>query len=218
MTEKKHKHKRLNAQQWDEVRDAYVQGVFDNDGNRSYPTLEALAESYDVHITTVHRHSKDEGWLEQRAVFQGKLQQEVDNEKRKYLSQEAVEFDVNSLKIAKALQSDIIRLMRMSNKDRADYEDQIDAWMQRKINALANDEDFTEPKPGLPKLFSASGLVQLSSALEKTQRAGRLALGQSTENQNVSGNVTTADAGLNEAFEIVRKLSAATESGSDSLH
>ncbi len=80
--------------------------------------------------------------------------------------------------------------------------------------AAAN--NYGAPSRGIPaRDFMSQGGVR---ALEKTQRAGRLALGQSTENQNVSGNVTTADAGLNEAFEIVRKLSAATESGSDSLH
>lgn len=213
----KQKHKRLSAQEWEEVRASYVQGIVNEGGNRSYPTLEALAESYGVHILTVHRHSKDEGWREQRAVFEGKLQREMDDEKRKLLSQEAVEFDVNTLRIAKALNAEIVRVMRSGNAERQIFEDEMADWQKRKLDALSNDQSFSEPRPSLPRILSTSGLAQLSGALERSQRAGRLALGQSTENQNVSkgGDV---DAGLGEAFSLIRNLAASRKGGDDIIH
>lgn len=213
----KNKHKRLSADEWEKVRSAYVQGVTDADGNRAYPTLEALAESYDVHLLTVHRHSKNEGWREQRAVFEGKLQREMDEEKRKLLSQEAVEFDVNSLRIAKALNVEIVRAIRSGSTERAVYEDDMEAWQIRKLKALEADEDFSEPRPALPRILSTSGLSQLAGALERAQRAGRLALGQSTENQNISAGVD-ADAGLGEAFQLIRDMATTSKGGGSIIH
>ena len=209
---------RMTEAQWVEARNLYVQGTEGPTGERVYPTLENLAEQYKVNLVTVHRHSKAGDWKGQRIIFQAKLKREVDAAKRKQLVEEAVDFDATSLKLAKALQSDIVRLMRLANSERQRYEAELESWHDRRAQVIAKGEQFTEPLPPQPAIINSSGINQLASALEKTHKTGRLALGESTENRNVSGTINNVDAGLSEAFDLVRRLASGGESGVDSVH
>ena len=212
------KKKRLYPDDWLEARNLYVQGFEDEAGERQYMTLDGLAHKFKVNLATMHRRSKAEGWREARAVFQQKLAKEIDAQKRKRLSEEAVDFDANSLKIAKALQADIVRLMRLANEERQRYEAVLQAWHENREKAAATKSAFNEPFPTQPTIISSGGINQLASALEKTHKTGRLALGESTENRNVSGTISAADEGLAEAFGIIRRLAGASQDGGYVLH
>ena len=209
---------RLSANEWSEARMLYVQGFVDDNGERQYMTLEALARRFKVNITTVHRHSKEEGWRDQRIVFEQKLSQEIDEQKRKQLSDEAVEFDANSLKLAKALQADIVRLMRLAQTERQRYEAMLQSWHDRRERAVASGRDFSEPFPPQPTMITSGGVNQLASALEKTHKTGRLALGESTENRNVHGTISATDEGLAEAFDIIERLAGSGQSRHPIIH
>ena len=209
---------RLSANDWSEARVLYVQGFVDDTGERQYMTLEALARKFKVNIATVHRHSKEEGWREQRAIFEQKLSQEIDEQKRKQLSEEAVEFDANSLKLAKALQADIVRLMRLAQSERQRYEAMLQAWHEKREQAFRDGEDFVQQFPAQPSILTSNGINQLASALEKTHKTGRLALGESTENRNVSGTISATDEGLAEAFDIIERLAGSGQGRSPIIH
>ena len=45
----------LSSEKWMEIRNAYVQGQENAQGQRIYPTIEQLAKSYDIHWNTIHR-------------------------------------------------------------------------------------------------------------------------------------------------------------------
>ena len=209
---------RLTANEWSEARVLYVQGFVDDNGERQYMTLEALARKFKVNITTVHRRSKDEGWRDQRVIFEQKLSQEIDEQKRKQLSEEAVEFDANSLKLAKALQADIVRLMRLAQAERQRYEAMLQSWHERRERAENGGREFHEPFPAQPSIITSGGVNQLASALEKTHKTGRLALGESTENKNVSGTISAVDEGLAEAFDLIERLAGSGQGRNPIIH
>ena len=115
------------------------------------------------------------------------MQNEIDRKKQNQLAKDSVNFDDNNLKIAKALQNEIIALLSFSNKQRQEKE-----------------------RP----FFSPSSLNSLSLALSTCQRVGRLALGESTENTNITNEST-----VTEAYELIEQIISKSRSDSKSeLH
>ena len=212
------KRPKATAQEWQDARQDYVQGIVDATGRRAFPTLEELAARLGVTITTVHRHSKKDDWRGHRAIFEAKLNRDIDAHNRQELAQEAIEFDGNSLKLAKALQADIVRLMRLGQTERQKYEVALQLWHDKQEAANIDGKAFNEPMPPIPNIISSTGINQLASALEKTHKTGRLALGESTENRSINGTVSAVDEGLSEAFDLVRELARRGEGGVGDIH
>jgi uncharacterized protein YaiL (DUF2058 family) len=137
----------------------------------------------------LYRKSQGEEWKKQKADFQETLRNQIDKEKRKQMAKDSIEFDENNLRLAKALQNEIVALITLSNKKR-------------------NDGD-TRP------FFSASSLNSLGMALMTCQKVGRLALGESTDNTNI----TTTESTVNEAFQLIDEIFRGKSKKSDSqLH
>ena len=112
----------------------------------------------------------------------------IDDNRQKKMAKDAIDFDQNNMRIAKALQNEIVALLTLSGKKRKENED----------------------KP----YFSASSLNSLGMALSTCQRVGRLALGESTENTNISTEAT-----VNEAFQLIEEILGKGNSKSNSqLH
>ena len=168
------------------IRQDFVQGIVENN-IRSYPTIEELSKRYEIPSITLYRKSSSQDWKEQRTKFQRDLQNEIDRKKQSQLAKDSVNFDDNNLKIAKALQNEIIALLSFSNKQRQEKE-----------------------RP----FFSPSSLNSLSLALSTCQRVGRLALGESTENTNITNEST-----VTEAYELIEQIISKSRSDSKSeLH
>ena len=105
------------------------------------------------------------------------------------MAKDSIEFDENNLRLAKALQNEIVALITLSNKKR-------------------NDGD-TRP------FFSASSLNSLGMALMTCQKVGRLALGESTDNTNI----TTTESTVNEAFQLIDEIfRGKSKKGDSQLH
>ena len=184
------KHNRLSAQEVEQIRDMYVQGHVGEDGVRKYPTLRELAEKFNSSAATLSRHKNDGNWDDHRAVFETKRAEDRDNKKRSEMIEQAAEFDSNILILAKSLQNEIGKVMqKMSRKRQSD--------------------------PDEMPTMGASQISQLANALNVLQRTGRLALGESTENTNVT---TNAQQSLDEAFNIVEQLRRGADSGVQKLH
>lgn len=183
--------KRLSAEELEQIRDLYVQGEDSPDGRR-YPTLVELADRFGSSIATISRKAKENGWEEQRSVFEAKLHKDRDELRRKEMINQSVEFDSNSLLLAKSLQAEIGKVLQsVAQRRRSD--------------------------PQGEHLIGASSLTQLANALSICHRTGRLALGESTENTNVSGSIKANEA-LDEAFSIVEQLARTRSGGTKELH
>ncbi|MEC6998799.1 MAG: hypothetical protein VXW88_05400, partial [Pseudomonadota bacterium] len=91
-------------------------------------------------------------------------------------------------------------------------------WHDKQEAANIDGKAFNEPMPPIPNIISSTGINQLASALEKTHKTGRLALGESTENRSINGTVSAVDEGLSEAFELVRELARRGEGGVGDIH
>ena len=108
--------------------------------------------------------------------------------KCKLMAKESQEFDSNSLKIAKALQNEIVTLLQKSNQQRTAGVD----------------------KP----YFSPSALNSLGMALQTCQKVGRLALGESTENTNVTNKQST----IEETFALIDEICKGRGTSDSNLH
>lgn len=174
---------------WHKIRDAYVHGVEDDNGFRKWPTYQELEAEFGPQYSTIAIRCKAEGWQEQRAVFEAKLKAEIDAKKRKELLKASIEFDSSSLKLAKAIQSEIGQLL-------------VGAQHQRKLMAEGLENER--------KIFTSSALSSLATALATAQKVGRLALGESTENGRDVGDFR---AELDEARSIVARLAEQKRAG-----
>ena len=168
------------------IRQDFVQGVLE-ESERRYPTIEELAKKYEIPSVTLYRKSTAQSWKQQRMDFQKNLQIEIDAKRQNKLAKDAVDFDENNLRIAKALQNEIVALLSFSNRAR---------------------QDANRP------YFSPSSLNSLSMALSTCQRVGRLALGESTDNTNITNDTT-----VTEAFNLIEQICRPSNSeGKSELH
>ena len=171
----------------EKIREDFVQG-FEENSERKYPTIDELSKKYNIPAVTLYRKSQSMGWKLQKETFKQNLQLETDYEKSKVMAKEAKEFDSNSLKIAKALQSEIVTLLQKSNQQR---------------------------EAGVDKpYFSPSALNSLGMALQTCQKVGRLSLGESTENTNVTNKQST----VKEAFSLIDEICRGRREGESNIH
>tara|TARA_Y100000310_G_scaffold74947_1_gene71188 strand:+ start:253 stop:906 length:654 start_codon:yes stop_codon:yes gene_type:complete len=159
---------RLTAELTEILRQDYVHGIEDENGERVYPSIKALAVKYHVSLSSAFNRSSDNNWMADREISEQRYREEIDAKKRLSLVNQAVEFDSNSLNLAKALQAEIFDLLKISQE------------MNEKKRGQGDDVD------SVYRYLSNYAISQLATALETTQRIGRLAVGQSTENLNVS--------------------------------
>tara|TARA_Y100000310_G_scaffold34377_1_gene32563 strand:- start:1190 stop:1864 length:675 start_codon:yes stop_codon:yes gene_type:complete len=158
-----------------EARDIFVQGTQDEAGNISYPTIKGLATKLNISLTSLTRRIHQGGWMGEREAYTEELRRLKDEKKRKELVDQAVDFDSGALLIAKALHSQVGDILNIA---------------QRETSRLRGntDEKVGELDPhGTYRYLSNSALCQLANVSAQAQTIGRLAVGQSTENMNVSG-------------------------------
>ena len=177
---------RHNEETLEQIRIDFVQGI-QTDNERKYPTIEELSKQYNIPAVTLYRKSQAEEWKTQRSDFKSNLQSEINKQKKDKLAKEAVAFDENNLRIAKALQNEIVAQITISTKIRQD-----------------NERPF----------FTPQALNSLAQALSTCQRVGRLAVGESTENTNI-----TNDSTITEAFNLIEQICRPSNSeGKSELH
>lgn len=185
------KHNRLTAEVIQIIRDKYVQGQEDASGVRRYPTLRELADEYNSSAATLSRHKNDGGWDDARAVFETKLSQDRDEKRRREMIQQSVDFESNTLLLARRLQGEIGQVLKKVTRQR-------------------------DTKPESDVTLGSSQIVQMANALSILQRTGRLALGESTENMNIGGS--NAQQSLDEAFSLVESIKRGGSESVSKLH
>ncbi len=171
----------------EKIRQEFVQGIETND-EKKYPSIDELSKKYNIPAVTLYRKSQTNSWKNQKQIYKENLQFEIDSVKQKKIAEQAKEFDSNSLKIAKALQGEIVALLQKSSKQR---------------------------QKGIEKsYFSPSALNSLGMALQTCQRVGRLALGESTENTNVTNKQST----IEETFALIDEICKGRGESDSNLH
>lgn len=201
----KAKTKAKKASNWsaakaEELRQLFVHGTEDGEGNRVYPTLKALALDNGVSERTLYKRSSDEAWTEQKEISRQKLQVTIDEGKRKDIAKQSIDFDSRNLQLAKVIQNQVAIFVNNAEAIRrrmAIPHDVLDKNFQPRRQR--NEEGEWEPihHPGDPN-YQAVGptqLVMLSNSLSASQKVGRLALGEHTEKYNVEDS-TPIDAEL----------------------
>jgi hypothetical protein len=139
---------------WIAIRSAFVEGTEINGAFLVNPSLGQVAEKFGCAPGNMRRIAGEEKWIEQRGIYQARIEQGARDKKVLTMAAKGAEFDAKNLEIASALLS----LVKVT--------------INQEIQALQADSNYT---PTMSKLKDAS-FVQ-----EKAQRIGRLALGDTTE-------------------------------------
>ena len=196
----------LSSEKWMEIRNAYVQGQENAQGQRIYPTIEQLAKSYDIHWNTIHRRSKSENWKDVRVIFEAKMLKDIDSKKRKQMIEQSVQFDFDSLRLARSLQATIANVLTIDNEKA----------QQLKMRQNLDEKEQKNLKP--IHLLKGAEINSLAMALEKAQKVGRLAFGESTENATITTSEQSSAKELADAYTEIQKLFSPTKSRTQSVH
>ena len=191
MSDNKNKPKPIDATLKEELRELYVQGIQDINGNRQYPSIEQLVKDHNVAKVTLFRKSSSEDWKGQRALFEQRLAKEKDAQRVQNLVKESVEFDSRNLNIAKAMQGQVTHLIRLAAQEIQENE--------------------------LRRPFSPVALERLAGAVMSIQKIGRLALGETTENTQINGTISQESA-IRTVHEFIDELTELKRKGSRTLN
>jgi hypothetical protein len=170
------------------IKTEFIEGYLDDEGVRTYPSIDHLAKRHNISRTTLYRHTnpKQDDWQRQKNNFQTQMEKEIEEGRRKELVEAAKTLDKNSLNIAQALLTKVgRRIARSMEQERADPNN-----------------------VGL----SAAELRELSTVAANAQKIGKLALGEAQEISKVSADVSAPEsyfALLEELDELANRKASA---------
>lgn len=87
---------------WPSLKMVYVEGVVDDDGNRTWKSLSEVAELFEVPAVRVRERSARDHWVEERQNFQDQLERQRQEMRSKELAQNQLDIDKRAHQIAKA--------------------------------------------------------------------------------------------------------------------
>ncbi len=87
---------------WPTIKAEYVEGIVNDDGNRSWLSLEETALKFGCSVTYIRKKSTKGGWLAERHIFVDKVAQAIKEKKSDRLAGKAANFDIKCLKVANA--------------------------------------------------------------------------------------------------------------------
>ncbi|MCR4399114.1 MAG: hypothetical protein NUV93_09165 [Firmicutes bacterium] len=140
---------------WARIKSEYVEGARDEAGNVIWPTVEELARKHGISVFYAQRKAADEGWSKERQIYLKKIEEARREKKSEALASEAAQFDAEVLRVARAGVA------------------QVTAHLAQGARQY---KETQEP-------MHSGELDRLSRALERFQKAGKLALGESVEGE-----------------------------------
>tara|TARA_Y100001937_G_scaffold30033_1_gene43315 strand:- start:2202 stop:2762 length:561 start_codon:yes stop_codon:yes gene_type:complete len=147
------------------IREDFVNGVYNEDGLLTWPSMDALIKRYKVARATAYKYHHKEGWQAEKNRVQTVISQKRDEERTAQLIDEGKKMDLMSMDVARtALQIVKKRYERCQAED------------NRQIESLTNGE-----------------LQQLSVVATNAQRIAKLALGEAQEISKVAADVSTPE-------------------------
>jgi hypothetical protein len=158
---------------WELISSDYIEGLILPSKERIYPTLEEVANKYNIRPKTVREHAGKEHWRDKRTAFQHELEETARQLRLNKRAQEEAEFHENCLKISKGGIFHLADHLKM----------QIGAYEKAKESGQLTD---AYGKPVLNKKTLAL-LEMASRTLERLQKTGCVALGIPDKNTAISG-------------------------------
>jgi len=147
---------------WKEIKKCYIEGIVDDEGVLYYPVLQELADKFGPSMRSMVRHSSDGNWELERKIFQKRVEERRREKKTEVLADEASKFDSEVLTIASMALFQIKSIFETS--------------LERTVES--------------DTYMTLDYIERLARALKNYQTAGRLALGETTEKGDFSGDDT----------------------------
>jgi hypothetical protein len=179
---------RRGRHDWEAIRAAYTEGMpkddADNDEDREWPTLEEVAERFDIRADQVRRRAGKESWSLQRVAVQRRIADTRTKKRASALARESVEFDTRTLSIAKMGQGAIAMRVAEILQDAHQHQQRRTEAAQRTAAGQPSDwRDYVSP-------VDARELDSLARAAQTFQMMGRKAMGEDVQHHDVEVNVS----------------------------
>lgn len=78
---------------WETIRKQYIQGIRQENGDKTYPTLQELCNTHGCALGTIGDRAKKEEWKTQRRKFSERIRKKVDEKKSEIEADDIVESD-----------------------------------------------------------------------------------------------------------------------------
>lgn len=167
---------------WVAVRESFVQGLPQGDDSRAWPTLQELADIYNVSYHAVASHSSKERWAEQRASYQSDIETAKRQSRITDIVKKAQDIDDHALRMANLGASIITRRLAEI------AEDQHRASQVRKESLEAADNGGMLDLSTLLPSIDAREVDALSKAGMAFIQLGQKAVGTDVIKHQISGD------------------------------
>ena len=108
--------RKINKDIAEQIRNKYVQGTKNKEGDRKLYTIDALAREFNVATSSLYKWSQREGWKFQQEKYQKEYLEKLDAQRQEQLIQESKQFDNDALNIAKDLFQKVDTLLNDKKK------------------------------------------------------------------------------------------------------
>jgi hypothetical protein len=139
-----------NGVNWIEIKDLYIMGELDKEGNIVYSSNIDLAKRFGIHPSTLSVRIKDEDWKTEKNLYLDNVEKRKREKRIESLADEAANFDFRVLNAAKDGLEHVEHYFRQAK--------------------------FKYKETG--KTLSLDSIESLMRSVEKAQKIGRLALGE----------------------------------------
>jgi len=142
----------INKSDWIELKDLYIMGELDKEGNIVYSSNVDLAKRFGISPQALSVRIKDEDWKTEKKLYLDNVEKRKREKRIESLADEAANFDFRVLNIA---------------KDGLEHVEHYFRQAKFKYNEAG-------------KTMSLDSIESLLRSAEKAQKIGRLALGENT--------------------------------------
>lgn len=167
------------------IRDEFIHGYTNDEGQLVYPTIDALVKKHEVARATLYRWVEKEDWQADKNRYQTELEMRLDSERLQRMVDEGKRLDDRSLLIAQGMLQKVARRLQRGFQD----------------------EQENPRTGGIP----VDQLRELSQIAMNAQKIGKLALGQAQEISKVSADVSSPEA-FREVLEQLDEIAEARSS------
>jgi len=174
------------------IRDEFIHGYMNGDGERVYPTIDGLVSKHGVGRATLYQRAKDEGWQTLKNRYQTELREQIDNERMERAIENAKTLDDTCMQLAQAMLNGVGRRL------------------QKAIEEERNDPEY--------KGLEAHILSHLSATTATAQKIGKLALGQAQEISKVAADVSNPESFRRIMEQLDELAEARSQEYGDSIH
>ena len=174
------------------IRDEFIHGYVDANGERKYPTIDYLVKRHEVARNPLYARAKDGDWQAQKNKYQTELKQKLDDERMARVLNDSKRLDDTCIQIA----------MGMLNV------------VGRKIQKHMKEEQENPDYEGI----AAHVMSHLSATTANAQKIGKLALGEAQEISKVSADVSNPEAFRTVMDQLDELAAARSQSDSKPIH